>query len=196
MSKLIRIALVVVILACLGSGYLAFKLDTMKKDHLATIASLTSTLNTTSNALVKTEGDLTKERADHASTRNKLATANANLQARAVELAQRTDELNATKTKLTETEQQLQTAQTELATAKDEVQKVRDALKEAGIENVADISEVTKTIKTQAKDLEILGGELENRTKQVADLEAKVIELSTTPVPIRGKVVGVRPDWN
>ena len=58
MNKLTKIAPIIVILAGAGSLFFVFKLDQKKKEHLNTIASLTSDLDSAKGTLRKTEANL------------------------------------------------------------------------------------------------------------------------------------------
>ena len=196
MSKLIRIALIVVIVACLGSGYVAYKLDLMKKDHLARIAFLTDTLATTSNNLVRTEKTLEETKTTLKATEEKLATTEANLKSTQVALDEKKQEVDSLQAKLTESEQKLQTAQTELTSVKDSLQKIKDALKTVGVEDVADIEQLAKTVAAKTAENKVLGDKVERMRTEVASLNDKVVELSTTPVNLRAHVISVREDWN
>ena len=62
MNKLGKIAPVIVILACLGSGFFGYELQVMKKAHLGKIAELTDSYNTTSAELTSTKKTLKRRR--------------------------------------------------------------------------------------------------------------------------------------
>ena len=195
MSKLVKIASIIVILACLGSLYLVFKLDNMKKDHLAKIASLESNLASTKSKLADTEKTLAQTKTDLKATEDKLADATKELQETKVALADKTKQAEDLNTKIADLTKQLEDGKTALASAKEEVQKVKDALKELGFENIQDIGEVKKKVIALGEENKVLNDQLGKLRAENKQLLAKVEELSTTPVGLRGKVLVAQDSW-
>ena len=195
MKIVIKVALILAIVACGLSLYFGNQLDTMKKTHLGRIAFLTGELGTTSNKLVKTEKSLAETNAILVATQDALDKTNAVLQATQVTLLESQRETKAVKDELQTTKTELDTTKTELASSKETVQKINDALKQMGIADVSDIDAMTKKMVNQTEELKILGDQLEKMSVEKAGLEAKITELTTTPVNLRGQVVGVRNDW-
>ena len=123
MNKLIKIAPIIVILAAAGSLFFGFKLDQMKKSHLAKIASLNDSLNSTTRQVAQDRGQIEATPKYVASTQADLATANTNLQNTTAALAQKTQEAEGLKTQVAERDQQLEETKTDLASAKEKCLK-------------------------------------------------------------------------
>ena len=195
MKIVIKVALILAILACGVSLYFGSRLDTMKKDHLGQIASLTGTLGSTSNKLVKTEKDLAETNTILLATIDALNQTNAILQSTQVQLGESKRETESVKAELATAKTELDTTKTELASSKESLQKINDALKQMGVADVSDIDAMTKKMVSQTEEIKVLGDQLEKMKETNVGLEAKIVDLSTTPVNLRGQVVAVRNDW-
>jgi peptidoglycan hydrolase CwlO-like protein len=195
MKIVIKIALILAIVASGVALYFGNQLDTMKKFHLGRIAFLTSELRTTSNTLVKTEGDLATTSSILLATQEELAKTNAELQACEVRWGQAKREADSLKAEVDAVKAELETSKTELASSKESLQKISDALKQMGIQDVSDIETMTKKMLNLTEENRVLGGELEKMKAANTTLEAKIVELTTTPVNLRGQIVGVRNEW-
>jgi hypothetical protein len=64
-----------------------------------------------------------------------------------------------------------------------------------GISDVNDIEAMTKKMIAQTENIEVLGQQLEKMKDENTTLLATIEELRTTPVNLRGQIVGVRNDW-
>jgi chromosome segregation ATPase len=131
-----------------------------------------------------------------ASTQADLATANTNLQATTAALAQKTQEAEGLKTQVAERDQQLQATKTELAAAKGVIEKVQESLKAVGLENVQSIDDIRQRIMSLGEENKALSDQLRKMRDDNEQLKEKVVELSTTPVNLRGRVVDVQDRWN
>src|SRR6266404_21704 len=133
MNKLGKIAPIVVVVACLASLFFTYELLVMKKDHLAKIAELTDSLNTTTAKLTKTEGTLKQTQTDLTKAKGDLEQATAALLTTKTALDQKTQEADTLKTQLADKDQQLQKATTDMAASQDALNKMKAALDKLGI---------------------------------------------------------------
>ncbi|MGA2605034.1 MAG: hypothetical protein ABSG14_12470 [Verrucomicrobiia bacterium] len=195
MNKLGKIAPIIVIIVSLGSLYLAFTLNGMKKAHLARIAELNDSLTRTTADLNKTKGTLKQAQTDLTKTKGDLAQTNAVLVATKAALDQKTQEATALQTQLTDTTNQLAQVKTDLAKEQSTVKNVQDALREVGITNISNIAELRDRIVSMGEENKVLGQQLVVIHTENEQLKARVEELSTTPVGLRGHVSVVQGKW-
>jgi myosin heavy subunit len=195
MNKLGKIAPIVVIAACLGSLVLTFMVARMKAEHLAKIAELDSSLTATKATLAKTENTLKQTRADLTKTKADLDQANTNLQTTKVALDQKTQEAEGLKTQLADATQQLEKTKTDLATIHGTLDKIQKALADLGMTDITSIDKLRDKIISMGEENKILGQQLTVMHAENQQLQAKVEELSTTPVGLRGHVSVVESKW-
>jgi predicted nucleic acid-binding Zn-ribbon protein len=195
MNKLGKIAPIIVIIACLGSGFFAYELQVMKKNHLTKIADLTDSYNTTTAELTKTKSTLKKTEADLAQNKSDLAKTSADLQATKVALDQKTQEADGLKTQVADKDQQLQTTKTDLASAQDTVKKIQDTLKGLGFEDINSVEKLRDKITSMGDENKVLGQELTSLHAENQQLKEKLEYLTTTPVGLRGHVTVVQEKW-
>jgi len=195
MNKLGKIASIVVIAACIGSLVLTFMVAKMKTEHLARIADLDGQLTATKATLAKTENTLKLTQADLKKTKTDLDQANVNLQATQVALNQKTQEADGLKTQLADTTQQLEKTKTDLASVQDTLVKIQKGLADAGITDINNIDKLRDKIISLGEENKILGQQLTSIHTENQQLQAKVEELSTTPVGLRGHVSVVEGKW-
>ena len=195
MNKLGKIAPIIVIIACLGSGFFAYELQVMKKNHLTKIADLTDSYNTTTAELTKTKSTLKKTEADLAQNKSDLAKTSADLQATKVALDQKTQEADGLKTQVADKDQQLPTTKTDLASAQDTVKKIQDTLKGLGFEDINSVEKLRDKITSMGDENKVLGQELTSLHAENQQLKEKLEYLTTTPVGLRGHVTVVQEKW-
>ena len=192
MNKLGKIALIMVIVACLGSLFLAFTLGGKKKALETEKADLTQNLATAQTRLTQAQGQLKKDTDLLAQAKGDLDKANTDLGASKAALAQKTDEANGLQVKNGEMEQQLAAAKTELATAKETIKLVQEM---TGTEDVKDLGKLREKLSAQADENKMLGEQLVSMRQENATLKQKLEELTVTPTGVRGKVSAVESDW-
>ena len=192
MNKLGKISLVIVIVACLGSLFLAFTLGGKKKALEASNAELGQNLATAQTRLTQAQSQLKKDTDLLAQAKGDLDKANTDLGATKAALAQKTDEATGLQTKNTEMEQQLSTTKTELATANETLKIVREM---TGTEDIKDLSKLREKLSAQADENKMLGEQLANMRQENITLKQKLEELTVTPSGVRGRVSVVENDW-
>ena len=195
MNKLGKIAPIIVILACLGSGFFGYELQMMKKTHLGKIAELTDEYNTTSTKLTKTESTLKKTQGDLTQSKDDLAKASADLQATKVALDQKTQEADGLKTQMADKDKDLQQSKTDLASAQDTLKKISDGLMKAGITDIGNIDKLSDKVVSLGDENKILGQQLTTLHAENQQLKEKLDYLTTTPVGLRGHVTVVQEKW-
>ena len=195
MNKLAKLAPIIVIVVSLGSLYLAFSLDSKKKAHLAQIAELKDTVTKTTADLNKTKGTLKQTQADLTKTKADLTQTTATLATTKSALDQKTTEATALLTQLTDATNQLAQTKADLATAQSTVNNIQSALKDVGITNIVNIADLRNRIVSMGEENKVLGEQLVTMHTTNEYLQARVMELSTTPVGLRGHVSLVDGKW-
>lgn len=195
MNKLIKIAPIIVILACGGSLFMAFRIFQMKKQHLARIDELDSSLTTANNDLTRTRGNLKNTQTSLTSTSNELAQVSKTLDDTKASLDQKTQEAEGLKTQMAAQTKQMQATKTELAAAQGQMQKIKASLEKAGIANIENIDQIGEKVQGLADEKTVLSGQLAKMRDENQQLQDKIVELSTTPVNTRGKVASVQDRW-
>jgi hypothetical protein len=185
MAYMKKIAMIVVIVACLVSLGLVWKVDDMKKANLANIAELdgklkqtTATLDTTTKDLAKTKTDRDQLQAKLTDTEDKLT---ASIEAKKKAVA----ELEA---KVTDADKRATDATTKMTEVVSAMQKIKDAL---GIVDVIDPEEIRKHATAQADENKLLGEEIAKLNNRISEQD----KLLLTPEGVRGKVAMVEDKW-
>ena len=192
MNKLGKIALIIVIVACLGSLFLTFTLGGKKKALEASNTELTQNLATAQARLTQAQAQLKKDTDLLAQAKGDLDKANTDLQSTKAALTQKTDEANGLQVKNGEMEQQLAVAKTELAAAKDTIKIVQEI---TGTTDVQDLGKLREKLTAQNDENKMLGEQLTNMRQENVTLKQKLDELTVTPTGVRGKVSVVECDW-
>ena len=195
MNKLGKITPIIVILACLGSLYLAYTLDGIKKTQAAKIAELDSSLNSTTASLNKTKSTLRQTEADLSTTKSDLDQATNTLQTTKTALDQKTQEADGLKAQLTTTTEDLANAKTQLATAQDALKKIQEGLTAAGLGDLTSIEKVRDKIISLSDENKVLGQQLTTKQNEIQRLNLRIEDLTTTPVGVRGHVSFVQSKW-
>ena len=195
MNKLGKIAPIIVILACAGSLYLAYTLAGIKKTQAARIAELDSSLNSTTASLNKTKSTLKQTEADLTTTKSDMDQATNTLQTTKAALDQKTQEADGLKAQLATTTQDLDTTKTQLVSAQDAMKKIQDGLKAAGLGDLTSIETIRDKIISLSDENKVLGQQLTTKQTENQQLKAKIEDLTTTPVGVRGHVSFVQGKW-
>ena len=195
MNKLGKIAPIIIIIACLGSGFFAYELQVMKKAHLGKIADLQDKYDTTTADLGKTKSTLKTTQADLTQSKTDLAKATNDLQTAKVALDQKTQEADGLKTQVADKDKELQQSKTDLASAQDTLKKITDGLKKAGIEDIGNVDKLSDKVLSLGDENKILGQQLVNLHTENVQLKEKLDYLTTTPVGLRGHVTNVQDKW-
>jgi septal ring factor EnvC (AmiA/AmiB activator) len=188
MKKLGKIAPVVVIIACLGSGYFAFKISTQKKDMQDQIAGLSSEKQRLETELASTKKDLSTTQTALAKTSEDLTTATNNLHIAQAELTAKTQEADTLKAQLETSAKELEQAKTESEAARTTLAQIQDALTKSGVGDIQSLDQLSATIAAQTEENKILA-------KQLLAMKEQIEILTTTPEGTRGHVAAVQDSW-
>ncbi len=125
MNKLGKIAPIIVVIVSLGSLYLAFRLDAMKKAQVRQITELNDSVTQTTAELNRAKGTLKQAQADLTKAKSDLEQTNAVLVTTKTALDQKTQEASALQTQLTDVTNQLAATKADLATAQGTIKNIR-----------------------------------------------------------------------
>ncbi|HVM60315.1 MAG TPA: hypothetical protein VMV72_05545 [Verrucomicrobiae bacterium] len=195
MNKLGKIAPIIVVIVTLGSLYLAFRLDSMKKAHVARIAELDDSLKQTQADLTKTKGTLKQTQADLTKSKADLAQTTATLTTTKTALDQKTQESDTLRTQLTEATNQLAQTKSDLATVQATISNITNALAALDIKDITSIDKFKDKIISMGEENKVLGQQLVVLHATNELLQAEIEVLRTTPVGLRGHVSVVDPKW-
>ena len=193
MSKIGKIAPIIVILACIGSLFFAFKINGIKTGLKADKERLTGDLNNTQKQLASTKADLAKKTEDLTKSEDEKAQIKATLTATELARDKFKTEAEDTKTKLTQSEQQLADAKTKIASNDDELKKLRAQVESEEFKNAAETGKKLAVVEDENK---LLTDQLTQVRAQNKDLATQVQNLLQTPQGVQGKVAQVEEKWN
>jgi dynactin complex subunit len=201
MNKLIKIALVVVLLAGIGSLALTAKVAGTKQAQQTQIGELNTSLTQTKDELGRTKQGLQQANLAWGQTKDALDKANADLQATRVTLGQRDQEIQTAKTQLADNEKIVTEAKTKVAAADQAVEQIRAALKEAGVEDTANLDEVRTKLQASAQEKKVLAEQLEKTAAENTRLQQELTKAQAapeirTPVNLRGRVTYADAKWD
>ena len=192
MNKLGKIAPIIVIVACLGSLYLAFTLGGKKKKLEADNAQLTQDLGSTKTQLSQAKAQLQKDAALLAQAKTDLDKANTDLASTREALTNKTAEAEGLQAKNTDLDQQLQAAKTQLGKAEEALNTVKETFQ---LTDISDLSKFSEKMKAQAEESKMLGEQLASMRQENIALKKQVEDLTTTPAGVRGRVSLVENNW-
>ena len=195
MKLVTRIALILAILAGLGSGYCVFRVQKERAGLRDDKRNLTTSLGGTTNLLVRTEGTLKDTTASLNTTSNMLTKIVDELNSTNKILTATVEERDKTKTELTDASTKLQTTTTELTSAKESLKKAEDTIANQ-LTQIAKIHEMKKEVADMGAENKTLGSKLAAATDNIKRLTAENEDLRRTPVNCRGRVAAVDSRWN
>jgi septal ring factor EnvC (AmiA/AmiB activator) len=192
MKALVKIAPIVVILACIASLVFAFKLSGIKTGLLADKAQLTEDLGKTRTDLTQTRKDLDTRTAQLKQSQNETVEVKANLDATKVTLEAKSKQVDDLTTRTAAAEQQATDAKTKLAAADKKVEELAAELDKPEFKNAKKTAEDLENMKSENK---VLGEQLASEKAKTVQLAKDLEEERRTPLGVRGKVVVSKDDW-
>jgi len=190
-----RIALVVAILACGGALFFANKLGKDRNDLrvvrdglIGDKTKLTADLATTTETLKNTKQTLDRKSEELVATLGTLEGTKASL-------AQKSQEAETLKQTVADKSRDLEQVKGDLATVQKTMDQITKSMKDAGLDDISNIDQLRDKIVNQTEDFKILGRQMIVMRDENNMLKAKVEELSTTPVNLRGTVAEVQNNW-
>jgi predicted nucleic acid-binding Zn-ribbon protein len=195
MKLVTRIALILAILAGLGSGYCIYRVQTERAGLRVDKRNLTTSLGSTTNLLVSTEGTLKDTTTTLNTTSNTLVKIVDELSSTNKILATTVEERDKTKTELADANTKLQSTTTELTSAKEAIKKHEETIASQTTQ-IAKIQEIKKENADMAAENKTLGAKLAAAIENVKRLTTENEDLRRTPVNCRGRVAAVDTRWN
>ena len=174
MNKLGKFAPIIVVIVSLGSLYLAFRLNGMKKAHLAKIAELDNSLTQTKAELTKTKGTLKQTQADLTTTKSNLVQTTATLVTTKAALDQKTQEASFTADAIDGRDESVGADQGGFGDGPGTRSRIsRTALTDVGITNINNIAELRDRIVSMGEENKVLGKQLTVMHAENEQLKAK-----------------------
>ncbi len=183
-----RIASIVVIVACVVSLALVWKVGDIKKKQKAEIAQLTDTLNETNAKLDKTRMELAATKTERDQLQAKLADTDAKLTVANATIEEKTKTVAGLQTKVAELDKRVSDATAKLTEAEGTLRKIKDAL---GIGDIVNVDEIRSRATAQADENKMLGEQLAKMRKANVELQA----LAHTPEGLKARVAAVENKW-
>lgn len=193
MKGLVKLAPIVIIVACAASLFFAFKVSGIKKGLLETKAQLEGDLKATGDKLAKTQGELSDTQTKLTESQNEGLALKAKLGAAEVELAQKKREAEDLVNAKKDVEAQLATANTKLGEAEAALKPLQTQLDELKALNVEDLTKQVEAITAEKKVLEDKVKSLGDEKQQLAK---EIESLKFTPSDTRGHVALAKDQWN
>jgi chromosome segregation ATPase len=193
MKALVKIAPIVVIIACAASLVFAFRLSGQKKGLQEDLASKTSELDQTRAKLGQTQSELATTTGQLKQTQNDLAAAKANLEAKDIELGQRRSEIEDLGRAKAAAEQEVAGLKAKVEQSAKEMAALQEKL---GSIDVGSIEELSKKVEAMASENKVLGEKVVALTSEKEMLAKKLEEATTSPADLRGRVALAKSQWN
>lgn len=190
MNKIVKIALVVVIVAGFASLWFAFKLGTAKNDLKASNTKLTDDVAKDTKQLDDAKKQIQSDAAQLAQAQTVVANANAETQAAKTELTSKQQEAEVAKAKASILEKQVQETSAKLTAAEDTLQKIQRATPGG------DAADIGTKLTALGDENKVLSEQLINMRTESQRLRAELAKKTETPVGVRGKVAAVEDTWN
>ncbi len=196
MNKLAKLAPIIVILACVGSLFFAFKLSSVKAQLKTDNAQLADERDGARKQLAADETQLKGAKVQLDQAQADLATANAEKQAAQVSLGQKTAEADQLKSQLADKDQDLQKTKTDLSSAQDSMKKIQDSLQAAGVTDISNVDQLRDKLAAQGDENKLLGQQLLTIRQRNQQLQDALAASTTVPTNLRGRVADVQENWN
>ena len=188
--KIVKIALIVVIVAGLASLWFAFKLGTTKNDLKASNAKLSDDIANAATHLQGAQKQIQTDAAQLAQAQTVVAAANAEAQAAKTELTTKQQEAEVAKAKAVALEKQAQETSAKLTAAEDTLQKIQRA------SPGGDVVDVGTRLAALGDENKVLSEQLISMRTESQRLRDELAKKMETPVGVRGKVAAVEDTWN
>ena len=183
-----KIAFIVVIVACVASLGLVWKVAGIKKAQKNQIAELDASLKDTSDKLAKTKTDLATTKTELGQTQGKLADTETKLSAANVALEEKTKTVANLEGKVANLDKRVSETTARLTEAEGTLRRIRDAV---GIEGEVTADQLRQKLTAQADENKMLGDLLAKLQKSNVELQ----ELAATPEGLKAQVAVVEEKW-
>ena len=193
MKALIKIAPIVVILACVASLFFAFRLSGIKTQLIQEKADLTVDRDKTRTDLTQSRKDLDDRSAQLKKSQNETVEVKANLEATNVKLGDKTKQVDDLTGRVTAAEQGATDAKAKLAAAEKDRDQFRSELDKPEFKNAKKTAEDLETMKSENK---VLGEQVASARTEADQLKKDLEEERRTPIGVRGRVVVAQDNWS
>ncbi len=193
MKALVKIAPIVIIVACAASLFFAFRLSGQKQGLKDDLASKTADLDQTRAKLGQTQTELTATTGQLKQTENDLAAAKANLEAKDIELGQRRRDIEDLGRAKAAVEQEVAGLKEKVDQSAKEMAALQEKL---GSIDVGSIEELSKKIEAMTTENKVLAEKVGALTGEKDALAKKLEEATTSPADLRGRVALAKSQWN
>lgn len=191
--KMIKIALVVVILAGAGSLFFAYQLGNTKTSLKADNEKLTSEVTQKDTAAKQAQQAAVSAEQARQQAVNAAAAAGAEAQAARAELTTKQSEIDAAKAQTAEIQKQAEDTAAKLAAAQETLQKIQASTQSGPGSDVGDIGAKLAAMGDENK---LLSEQLINMRDETHRLKTELAKKTETPVGVRGKVAAVEDKWS
>jgi chromosome segregation ATPase len=195
MNKLVKIAPIVVVIACLGSLFFAFKLAGTKSQLKEEKATLTEDVQRANSELGKAKDQAQQYATTAQQAQNAAAAAAAEAQVAKTELAAKAQEAETAASRASELEKQAQETAAKLATAEDMLKKIQESTQTASATGEAAGDIGTKLV-ALGDENKLLSEQLINMRNETQRLRTELSKQTETPTGLRGKVAAVEDAWS
>ena len=190
-----RIALVIAIVACIGTWFFASQLGANRNELRTDKATLTAETAKLTKDLAEKRTELANTKLEWEKTKEDLTTSQGALASSKVSLATKTQEADTLKATLAGKAAELDQAKSDRDTAQLEIKSFKDALEKAGLKDISNVDQLRDKIAAQTEENEILGKQLNGVRSESATLKQHIVELTSTPANLRGQVAAVQDTW-
>jgi len=190
-----RIALAIAILACISACFFASQLGANRNSLRAEKDSLIADKAKLDKDVAAARTELATTKQEWEKTKEDLTTTQGALASSKVTLATKTQEADTLKAALSGKAAELDQAKAERDTAQQAIKNFDDSLKKAGLDDIGKVDQLREKITTLSEENQILGQQLGSARTESAALKQQLVELSTTPANLRGRIAAVQDSW-
>ena len=192
MNKLGKVAPLIVILASLGSLFFVFRVSSQKGELKQENSALASGKQSAERERDAARSEAQTAQLAAAKATEEMNTANANFQAAQVSLAQQKQEAERLTSQLESKTREFNQVKTELTSAQETLKKIQEVTASEDFQN---LDQIRERLTAQADENKILGRQLTVMRDENKALKAQIVELSSTPVNVRGRIAAVQDNW-
>ncbi len=196
MKALVKIAPIVVILACAASLFFSFKLSGIKEGLENDKQELSAKLTTTESTLDQTKNDLDGAQTELKQAKDETIEVQAQLDGVKVDLDKKKREADELTAKVARLEDDVKTANEEKAEAVGKVESIQKAMADVGLTDLSEMDKVREKVEAITAENKVLGEQLKVTKEENVRLADELAAAKTTPEGLRGKVALAKSLWN
>jgi len=193
MKALVKIAPIVVLIACIASLFFSYKLSGQRDGLRTDLASTKSDLQQTQGKFANTQKELADTAATLKQRESDLVQAKANLDSEKLNLSLKVRELEQANAAKQAADQQVAQLKEQFEVASKAKAELEAKLGEIDVVNIEDLG---KKIQALTDENKMLADKVAVVTTESQQLAQKLTEATTTPADLRGKVALAKSQWN